>query len=111
MNKLGAPRHQSYRCTACGHHKARDEFKTMPSGDRARRCIPCDAVNAKRVKLRRAIGASDFAPSEKICTSCASLPHRVVGPKCRTCGLLYADEPRVEVDCNARGLSALARAM
>ena len=66
MNKLGAPRHQSYH---------------------------------------------DLMPSEKVCAACAGLSHRVVGPKCRTCGLLYADEPAQVADFDARNPSALARAM
>jgi hypothetical protein len=31
-----------------------------------------------------------------LCGECAGLPHRVLGPKCRTCGTRYAAEEPVE---------------
>lgn len=34
-------------------------------------------------------------PHQKVCPVCANLPHRVLGPKCRACGLRYANEEPV----------------
>jgi preprotein translocase subunit Sss1 len=38
-----------------------------------------------------------FRVSSKRCTLCANQPWRVVGPRCRGCKRLYADEPKVEL--------------
>lgn len=31
-------------------------------------------------------------PKEKKCWECGSLPHRVTGPQCKKCGLVYEEE-------------------
>lgn len=58
---------------------------------RAPRCAVCNGPHRT--------GQHEF-DGERVCQACYGLPHRVVGPRCRECHLLYADEPKVELeDC------------
>lgn len=88
---------------------------------RAKGCEPkCPRCSTRRANSRcglcRQLGHITLAcPSRKhegrVCYLCASLPHRVTGPRCRVCLSLYADEPREEIDYAARQTSNFARAM
>jgi hypothetical protein len=45
----------------------------------------------------------------KVCKVCCSLSWRVVGPRCKHCGLLYAAEAPVELDVHSRRPFAFGR--
>ena len=67
-------------CTGC--RKQKDDFVRVRRsqyvrGDMTRRvCIDCAAK----------------VPAKAICNTCGSMPWRVVAPRCRKCGLVYAHE-------------------
>lgn len=75
-------------CIACGDTKVETEFCLVHRDGQARqsRCKSCDGSRVREHKGERSSRSCRF------CAECAGMPHRVVGPRCRTCGLLYADE-------------------
>lgn len=86
-------------CALCG--------SKFPGISRARYCSK--ACRRKRAGLnecglcRRVGHAAADCPKRKprrVCIECGSLPHRVKGPRCKSCKLLYAPEPAAQVgDC------------
>lgn len=54
------------------------------------KCAVCNGPHRKSEHV--------FGDSKSACPLCAWLAHRVVGPRCRGCRLLYADEAPVELE-------------
>lgn len=76
------------KCTACSHVLSINAF----DGDE-RACRACLERKIARELLRAEWnpGRREHVPG-RICSVCCALTHRVIGPRCRECGLLYAPD-------------------
>lgn len=78
------------KCTSCYHILGVLEFEGA-----SRVCKPCCDRRDARISMRSEAewnpGRKEHVPG-RICGVCCDLPHRVVGPKCRGCGIHYAPD-------------------
>lgn len=88
------------QCTRCmfvkprtsAHWRKRDGCRDGLEPHICKQCrMEEDRVNRKALVL-----TAERAGKMKLCLDCGSLPHRVRGPKCPRCGLLFAEQEPVE---------------
>lgn len=56
-------------------------------------CHACRELKEREPRVYKRRSTPGKAP--KVCKACAGLQDRVVGPRCRSCGLLYRDRPPI----------------
>ncbi len=96
-------KHNLYPRCFCPHYAAAavNRGKRLPD-NRPRRCSGCSGTDHKYKDCPKR------KPS-KFCWRCCDMTFRVVGPKCRSCGLVYAPEAPVELDVEGARASSIAR--
>lgn len=77
------------RCSACRHKL---ELHRFDEGNQV-----CRGCIAKRQRYQQSIASGEHLPEKRTSNArfscrCAGLAHRVVGPKCRGCGLQFAPD-------------------
>lgn len=104
------------RCSACGEERVvtGNHLNKLRAKGRALACPRC-LNRVTRCNLCRQQGhmtaACPLRRAKVVCEVCGSLPHRVVGIRCKVCRLRYEAEPVEGIDYGARNPSALARMM
>lgn len=109
------------RCENCGveRHVSLSVFRAYQRQNRGYRCSCMTDFSLKRPKpvVERAERSAEPRKQSRVCDRCAGLSWRVVGPKCRDCGLRFQDLPPVELEfrsgvsqmqqCIDRGIGAM----
>lgn len=83
-------------CSRCGKASPTSSFRSSRVFGRPRLLCP---------------NCADTPAKGKPCAACADLPHRRTPPACRTCRKPFVPLPELRADTEARGESALARAI